>query len=520
MNGLPWLKRLRRRDVLKGLGALSLVPLLGGCGDSTDVAVAPPPEPAVAPRVVIVGAGLAGLNAAYILQKQGVASQVYEASDRIGGRVFTASGIFGPNIVTELGAEFIDTEHTDMLALVQELGLTLLDVAIAGEAGFEDRALLAGEFLDEGELEGAFASLIPRIKADYATLAGIPNFQSTDPNALRLDNLSLAAYIDSLEPTGPIREALRTAYTTENGLDTEGQSSLNLIVPIGLSEDDGLLGDSDERFKVVGGNQQVPLGLAQRLAQPVLTGHRLVAVRQDGQGFVASFETGGRTVDVAADYLVLALPFTLLRSVRLPELPALKVRAIQEEVYGTNSKVILGFPNPFWRVEGRSGNFLCEPNLQEGWDSSRLQPGPGASLTMFFGGRRGVESGEGTAESQAQACLPRLDQLFPGASAAYTGVARRFHWPTYPYSLGSYSTYGVGQWTTIGGSEGLPVGNLLFAGEHTSIEWKGFMNGAAQTGREAAQTILARLGRPVGARPVNYRLAWNSGLPGIPVVRA
>jgi monoamine oxidase len=74
----------------------------------------------------------------------------------------------------------------------------------------------------------------------------------------------------------------------------------------------------------------------------------------------------------------------------------------------------------------------------------------------------------------------------------------RFHWPTHPWTKGSYAAYRPGQWTTIHGAEGERVGNLHFAGEHCSINSQGFMNGAVETGESAAKAVLddLRLVRP------------------------
>jgi len=94
---------------------------------------------------------------------------------------------------------------------------------------------------------------------------------------------------------------------------------------------------------------------------------------------------------------------------------------------------------------------------------------------------------------QAAHLLPGLERAFPGLTAAQNGRVERFHWPTYPLLRGRYACYKPGQWTTIAGAEGRPVGNLFFAGEHCSYDFQGYMNGAAETGRTAAEAILARV---------------------------
>jgi monoamine oxidase len=100
--------------------------------------------------------------------------------------------------------------------------------------------------------------------------------------------------------------------------------------------------------------------------------------------------------------------------------------------------------------------------------------------------------GEGTPEEHAAHFVSSLDTIFPGTAAAHTKQAVRFHWPSSPFSLGSYACYKPGQYTTIAGAEGEAVGGLHFAGEHTSLDFQGFMNGASESGERVTREILRR----------------------------
>jgi monoamine oxidase len=86
-----------------------------------------------------------------------------------------------------------------------------------------------------------------------------------------------------------------------------------------------------------------------------------------------------------------------------------------------------------------------------------------------------------------------IERAYPGATRERNGKVFRFHWPTFPWTKGSYSCYTPGQWTTIAGAEGLPVGNLFFAGEHCSYDFQGYMNGAAQSGADTAEAVMAKV---------------------------
>ena len=89
--------------------------------------------------------------------------------------------------------------------------------------------------------------------------------------------------------------------------------------------------------------------------------------------------------------------------------------------------------------------------------------------------------------------MPGVERAFPGSTRERNGKVSRIHWPTFPWTKGSYSCYKPGQWTTIAGSEGLPVGNLFFAGEHCSYDFQGYMNGAAQSGADTAKAVMSKV---------------------------
>lgn len=208
-----------------------------------------------------------------------------------------------------------------------------------------------------------------------------------------------------------------------------------------------------------------------------------------------TFQTGGSVQDVDADFVICTIPFIILREIDIQvELPAFKRKVINELDYGTNAKLIVGTHHRVWRDQGYSGEIVSDADFQMAWDNSRLQAGEVGGITFYAGGQAGLTIGQGTPQAQATRLLPKLEAAFPGVVAAHNGAVERFHWPTHPFSKGSYACYRPGQWTTIAGAEIVPVGGLYFAGEHCSYEFQGYMNGAAETGRRVAQSLLKSLG--------------------------
>ncbi len=478
--------RLDRRSFLgvagAGLAGLALGPALAGC--------APAARLRSDARVVVVGGGMAGLNAAYRMQRRGVRATVYEASPRTGGRMHTATDLMGPGLTTELGGEFIDTGHADLIALASAFGLALSDRASGAEENAHHAFYFGGRQIPESEVVAAFVPLVPRLVAEQAAADG--------DGAALLDRLSVAEYLDRLGATGMIRSLLDVAYVTEYGLDAGEQSALNLVTLIGTSTETGFapFGDSDERFKVIGGNERVVTELAARLPGQIETGQRLAAMRPRGEGIRLTFESGATAHDVDADVVVLALPFTMLRDVDTAAMgwPAEKQRAIRELGYGTNAKLFAGTSARPWRAQGHNGECMTDAAFQLCWDNAQLQPGAAGGLTLFSGGQAGLDVGAGTAEAQVARLMPGVEGAFPGVAAAQTGRTGRFHWPTHPFTRGSYACYRPGQTTAFGDVIAAPVGTVFFAGEHCSAEFQGYMNGAAETGRVAADAVLEAVG--------------------------
>jgi monoamine oxidase len=478
---------LTRRRLLQG-GSAALV--LAGCK------TVPNPMQPKGEEVAIVGAGIAGLTAAWRLRQQGVRVRVYEAQGRIGGRMFSLANHFPDGQVVELGGELIDTSHLRLRALAAELGLPLDDL-LDGDSD-RDTWFFDGRAIDEGEIVRAFVPVAAAIERDLEPAGdGALTYRDANPAFRELDSISIAQWFDRNGVDGWLRKLLDVAYTTEMGLECDEQSALNFLTFIGTDADAfKVFGESDERSHVRGGNDLVPKSLAARMDDAIETGHALEAVRGDGEGFALSFREGAATREVRAGQVILALPFTLLRQVRIDvDLPEAKRRAIAELGYGTNAKLMIGFDRRPWRDQGANGASMSDLAFQTTWETSRKQPGMAGILTNFTGGRHGVELGEDNAAEQAARAVADLDRVFPGVAAARGGGREaRMHWPTHPWARGSYACFRPGQWSALRGAIGESVGGLHFAGEHCALETQGFMEGGCESGEIAAAAVASRLG--------------------------
>jgi monoamine oxidase len=451
--------RISRRRFLGTSGA-AVAGLAIGCRPRREAA----PEKAGPREVVVIGAGIAGLTAAYRLHQHKVPVRVFEGQKRVGGRMWSLRDHFPEGLVCELGGELVDSNHEAIQKMCGELELTLDDFEQ------DDKALARDVWFFEGK----------RIKDEAVVEAFRP----------------IAAKIDEAGAEGWFRTLLDVGYTTEYGREIAEQSAWNLLMMIDTNPDPfRIFGESDERFHIRGGNDQVPTRLAERLGDRVETDTRLEALAQRADGaYELALRRGETSRTVVADRVLLALPFTKLREVRLDlDLPPVKRKAIDEIGYGTNAKLMVGFSERLWRAQGSNGSVLTDLPFQLTWESTRLQPGKAGILVCFTGGQRGLEIGGGTPAEQSERFARELERVFPGAAERRIGEAR-FHWPTFEWMKASYACYLPGQWTTICGAEGERVGNLHFAGEHTSLDFQGFMEGGCESGERAAREVLVDLG--------------------------
>lgn len=499
----------RRRfigDVSKAAMFAGLAAMLPGCTKDEFQAYYEESEKGkpngVQPSIAIIGAGLAGLNCAYQLKKRGITSMIYEGADRTGGRVLTRQNFIASGTYTECGGEFIDTGHKVMRGLATEFGLTLLDTNSTPESGYlNDTFFIDGQHYTEAQVIQAFDAYASTIAGDVQSLPTNFSFENYTPAVQQFDSISISQYFDSIgmPQSSFLRKGLEQAYLTEYGREVNDQTAINFLFLFTINPGNAnydIFGASDERFKVQGGNQQIPDALANNLQGQIQLNRKLTKISLNAAGkYVLQFQTGA---NVVADICVLTLPFTLLRQVNLTELnlPSWKTNAIQNLGYGSNAKLLLGFTGKKWRDYGHSGGIFSNGTsvpsnqfIQTGWDNTRMQSGANGGYTVYQGGNQG----NNLSLSQANTMLNHLNAMWPGTAAQYNGTAKLIHWPSHPWTLASYACWRVGQVTTMMGAEGKRVGNLYFAGEHTSQFFQGYMEGAVETAdtvaREIAQAI-------------------------------
>ena len=464
---------------------------------------APTARAADAPRIVVVGAGLAGLSCAYRLKQAGYTAQVYEASERIGGRCWSDRTSFANGQVVEHGGELIDQGHTAVRQLAGQLGLKLDNLLSAERNGTEPLYYFDGEPYSYAEATDDLKEIWQQLHADVSAASYPTLYNLSTERGRELDNMSIAEYIDAYVPGGhssKLGQLLDVAYNIEYGGESDVQSSLNMLYLLAYSGQGQLriFGPSNEKYHVTGGNDQIPARLASALQGQITPGFELVAIRRNNDGtWGLSFRQGTTTRAVTADRVVMAIPFSILRSsvdISKAGFSPRKLTAIREMGMGTNSKLHVQFTSRHWESLGCNGDTFADTGYQNTWDVTRAQGGATGILVDYTGGKIGASFGGGTPSSRAQQFLGQLEPVLPGISRKWNGRATIDYWTGYRWTKGSYSYWKVGQYQGFAGVEReIEGGSCHFAGEHTSIDFQGYLNGAVETGQRAADEITAAL---------------------------
>jgi monoamine oxidase len=459
--------------------------------------------PGTRSRVLIVGAGLAGLTAAYTLRQAGIHATVYEGSPRVGGRCWTETSAFAHGQIAERGGELIDSPHTEIRTLAAHFGLPLDDLIDAEPPGSQPIAFFDDRPYTLEDINRDFVAVRPRLEADAAALGeDLPTWRRSTAAQRALDRMSATQWIATRVPGGGASRfgrLLANAYTEELGGDPDEISAITVVSLLAASPRDRFspYEESDQRFHIRGGNDQLADRLAQSVGGQIEPHSRLVGLAQsdDGRCRVTVLRDGAERVEVA-DRVIVAIPFALLRVVDLrgAGFRARKQRSIHELGMGRNTKVQLQFDDRWWLRANGNGEIRLAGAFQTTWEVTRAQPGTAGILNCFSGGALAETAGHGDIDARALDALRDIERVQPGAANAWNRRVIRNAWDRNPWSLGSYALVKPGQYTAFYGVEGEREGNVFFAGEHTSADWQGYLNGAVETGQRAAGEVLESIG--------------------------
>ena len=430
-------------------------------------------------RVVVVGAGLAGLAAAHELATHGRAVTVVEARGRAGGRVWTARDRFLDGQHAELGAEFIDGDHAHVRRLSAEFGLELVPVLRSGfthryrSSEGDYRLTRAGGWT---QLRNAFAPLIRRYRAARG-----------DERAERIRELSTYSMREWLRGQDASQEAHAVADSLRGFFlaDPEELSALPLVAQLAEHGSPTRTGIS----RIVGGTDRLVDALVRATSAQLLFNHHVHAVAQATDRVVVRVrDAAGLLQEIEADAVVMTVPTTVLRTIEMtPALPDEQVHAIRALKYGCATKLVIQYEgDTFRRMRARA--FATDTYLGAFWDSTEGQPATASSTLTFLCGGSASAAMREHIERGPRDVLSGLCWL--DLADANVTASQHASWESDPLAGGGYAYLDPAfdpAWLPLLSRR---AGRIVFAGEHTSREHQGYMEGAVESGLRAAREIL------------------------------
>lgn len=492
-----------RREFLKVSALSTSAFALGGCasldrlfmGDKRDLAN----------EVIILGAGAAGLAAAYSLKKKKIPFRIFEASSRVGGRVQSVAMYPEGGPVAELGAEFFEESHQSIFTMAKELSLTVREVK--STPGLE-----AHIFSFNGQTYRV-KDIVPRMKTLQAPLRRVRNDLYRQQEVLltykNSSQFERSSYYDSMslmdllnswkgEVDPLVLELIEAQAVARFGVDADSQSSIHFLETLDAEGSSLLSGRNTYRME--GGLTSLISTLHGRIAgvipnYVIKTNYALSEMSEEKNIFTLTFDTPTGSETYTTKNVICTIPFSKLREVKGLQamgFSTLKKEAILTQAYATHSKGALAFAEPFWKKKsGKTpsnvGNFTGDFVTQKMWDSSRGQEGSQGLMTFQRGGKSGAEAG-GQAPAMA---LADLGLFYADLSSKEVLASQVINWSQKPWVLGSMAYFKKGQYMRYKGVAGESEysGHFMFAGEHTSLRYAGTLHGALETGLQAAAAV-------------------------------
>jgi monoamine oxidase len=433
--------------------------------------------------VLVAGGGLAGLAAAYDLVALGADVTVTEARDRVGGRVWTIRDGFSDGQHAEAGGDLIDESQTEIRQLARECGLQSTRILRGGFAYVRADPKGKPRIMPRAATRGwdHLAKMLEETMRPYR----LAERRWDTPIAAAIARRSVATWLDDVKAD----DDLRATATGMRGFFLADPDELSLIAFVDqFAADDSPA--PGPMYRIEGGNDRLAAALAAKLGARVRLRTEIAALSQRGPAVRVTVNSARGQSQITADYVVLAVPATVLRRIPItPPLPARQHEAIARLKSGRATKSLLQFSRRFWRAPGRARAFGSALPFGAIWDGNEEQRGQSGILTLLAGGGASDATQAMLAKGGSAALVQALEWL--GSRNAELLASRTIVWEDDPFARGGYAFFDPGfdpdlrQWLAR------PAGRLFFAGEHTSVTWQGYMNGAVESGRRAAAEIAA-----------------------------
>lgn len=476
-------KAFDRRQFLGLLAASGIAVYLPGCGSDDETTPA-----AGGKKVLVLGAGMAGLSAAYELKKQGYEVTVIEAQGRVGGRVHTQHDGFMNGQYIELGAVRIPDVHEHTLGYVEELGLELVEFG-HGEPLYY---LQGNRFMHvEGEpwpLAGMTAEEQMNGLDMWSTYVAANFEEFGNPREGTFPKMGIEALHDGKTWT----EYLKSKGASDDWLVLYGSDNGSEVTKIGcLAWMAAEVADQDwdKTYHVKGGNDLIAQGLAEKVGDVILFDREVKLIEHSDVGVTIHVDHVGISEVYQADHLICAIPFSTLRNVAVsPHFPDDKAQAIDELFMMGSSRGYFQTKTRFWEAEGIGGLKIAKTDTlaERLWDLSNVQDGDTGMIVAYTQHENAIAFAAIPKDEREAYIQAEIEKFFPQLGDEKLVYAEKV-WAEDPWVKGAWTDLLPGQWwmfAVIGRAEG----RVHFAGEHTSI-WAGWMQGAFESAKRAVKEI-------------------------------
>ena len=431
--------------------------------------------------VCVVGAGLAGLTAAVRLRRLQAIVTVLEARNRVGGRVLTIRQGFAEEQRAEAGGDFIDEDQVEICRLVRTIGLELTPVLRSGFGLVCSHRGRIVKVFRSSPIWGKLAEALHPIIQDYRWSEG----RWDGAVAKRLGALSVADWMKRARLAPAVTRmlvGLRGFFLA----DPEDLSLLSLVDQLAFEAP-----GTGRMYRIEGGNDRLPLALAAALGEGVRLRHEVLVLSQTNTGVVLTVRAAnGEEQRLRADYAIVTIPATKIRSLKFdPPLPRLQRSAITRLRYGPVTKTLVQCDRRFWRRRGRPLAYGTDLPIGAVWDGNEEQKGKAGILCLMAGGSASMEAQEMLAKNGPPGLVRQLKWL--GASKATVLATHAVTWEADQWVGGGYAVFDPQYDPALREWLARPHGRILFAGEHTSLRWQGYMNGAIESGLRAAAEVAS-----------------------------
>lgn len=454
-----------------GLGALALGGALAGRVSAAESA-----------DVLVIGAGLAGLYSALLLEEAGFKPLVLEAQQRIGGRMLTLDHLPGK---PEAGGRTLSNGYGRAVYLMDRFGLARAPAPRPGPSAiaYKGAVMSAADWPKAaanplGERWRALApgQLYGRAMHELNPLSDPAAWRETA--SLPHDARSVA---QELAARGVEPAAIDLMRVTFDGPSMEAMSALFAFRKQSISDMEGTLG----AFRIAGGSSRLPEAMAGALTSQPRLGRQVVAIDADATGVEARCLDGSV---YRARFAIVALPYSVLRTIRMtPAPPPAQDLAIKTLPYGAITQVEMTVERPFWEADGLPPDMWTDTAIER-LSLNRDAGGAPTTLNAWINGEAAMAFDALDREAGARLVVDTLERLRP-ASKGLVKVVSAVSWGNDPFALGSYHCWGPGQVRAFGGEAMAPLGPLRFVGEHASEVMQG-MEGALESAERETTALM------------------------------